>query len=584
MSKLNGAHLIALARKAPSKSMRIELEVLIVASIACLGCRVDSEVGSLSWGGYETEAGGDTASDAADDEASTDAADEASPETESAGSEDDDDGATKFDIGEQGDQGDDGPIDPCVVVDDESGVVGDCDDSAPPGSFDPDIQWSFTPPGHTNIITIPLVANMTDDDDNGTIDLCDVPDVVVIGTHFETDPGTMYLLDGETGQVHFEFAHPVIGGVTPALGDIDGDGLVEVVAAAYAMGTSQPRLAAFEHDGALKWLSDTTWDSHQDGAIALADVDNDGDVEIAAGVQLFDHEGAQLWANYVNGNPLYGHYSATTMADLDGDEDLEILVGHAAFEHDGALIWEFPEYEVSSQWGASAHAQVADLDDDGAPEVIIAASQGLTLIETDGSVVYQDQRPSGEASDWNRPLAIHDFDMDGGVEMAVSTIDHFAVYDPSLETVFIEPIGDWSGQAGGTAFDFLGSGTAQAIYGGEQQLYVFDDVGNVLMQVPRHSATWIEYPVVADIDNDGSAELLITTKVDNGVTPVLQAYRDVEDRWVPARRIWNQHTYHVTNVREDGTIPQVEPKHWTKLNTFRTQAQIGEGGICDPVG
>jgi hypothetical protein len=57
--------------------------------------------------------------------------------------------------------------------------------------------------------------------------------------------------------------------------------------------------------------------------------------------------------------------------------------------------------------------------------------------------------------------------------------------------------------------------------------------------------------------------------------------RDADDRWVPARRIWNQHAYHVTNVREDGTIPQFEKPSWELLNTFRTQAQT-EGGVCKP--
>lgn len=67
-------------------------------------------------------------------------------------------------------------------------------------------------------------------------------------------------------------------------------------------------------------------------------------------------------------------------------------------------------------------------------------------------------------------------------------------------------------------------------------------------------------------------------------TPALQAIRDTDDRWIQARRIWNQHAYHVTNVREDGTIPVVEPKSWTLLNTFRTNAQIQAGGVCEPAG
>ena len=53
--------------------------------------------------------------------------------------------------------------------------------------------------------------------------------------------------------------------------------------------------------------------------------------------------------------------------------------------------------------------------------------------------------------------------------------------------------------------------------------------------------------------------------------------------WVRTRRIWNQHTYHVTNVREDATIPQYEKPHWTQLNTFRTNAQLSSSGdVCKP--
>ena len=105
--------------------------------------------------------------------------------------------------------------------------------------------------------------------------------------------------------------------------------------------------------------------------------------------------------------------------------------------------------------------------------------------------------------------------------------------------------------------------------------------GAVLLTINRQSPTIVEYPVVADIDNDESAEILVTS---TSGQPALQAIRDVQDRWIQARRIWNQHSYHVSNVREDGTIPQHEPKSWEGLNTFRTNAQIEGGGICQPVG
>ena len=38
----------------------------------------------------------------------------------------------------------------------------------------------------------------------------------------------------------------------------------------------------------------------------------------------------------------------------------------------------------------------------------------------------------------------------------------------------------------------------------------------------------------------------------------------------------------VVLVREDGTIPQFEVDSWTSLNTFRTNAQIENGGVCTP--
>ena len=123
------------------------------------------------------------------------------------------------------------------------------------------------------------------------------------------------------------------------------------------------------------------------------------------------------------------------------------------------------------------------------------------------------------------------------------------------------------------------------MYADETNLYIFDGSGSPLLTVPRSSGTIIEYPVVADVDNDGSAEIVVVSNesfVGNQTAPLVQVIRDVDDRWIQARRIWNQHTYHVTNVREDGTIPQMEPPSWELLNTYRTNAQIENGGVCVP--
>jgi hypothetical protein len=272
--------------------------------------------------------------------------------------------------------------------------------------------------------------------------------------------------------------------------------------------------------------------------------------------------------------------------DLDGDDDMEIVLSSGyAYHHDGTLYFANPGL---SGVGTGIYPQVADLDDDGLPEVLMAATNGLALLEHDGTIVWEDF--GGGSGDENRPVNVHDFDGDDAPEMGASALMGtfaYGVYETAPAVLWTGGAVDMSGQSGGTAFDFLGAGVAQAIYADETTLWVYDDVGTVLMSAPRSSLTQIEYPVVADVDNDGSAEILVVSNPYTGpqTAPGLQVIRDGEDRWIPARRIWNQHTYHVTNVREDGTIPPIEPRHWEALNTYRSQAQIGAGGgVCEPEG
>ncbi|PRQ07788.1 FG-GAP repeat domain-containing protein [Enhygromyxa salina] len=477
------------------------------------------------------------------------------------------------------DTSDQPPPDLCKVVDDMN-AVGECEESAPPDAFVPELQWAFTDNAEPYSYVTPLVANFTDDDDNGEIDLCDIPDVVLVAASNPGPPsvtGHIFLLSGADGSLHFRINDPVDSSFTPALGDIDNDGLVEIVTV-----SPSGNLMAFEHTGELAWSTPTTWDIGESfgqdlrysNSAALADVDNDGDVEIITANMLFDHQGALL---HKFPQPS-GQWGATTAADLDNDEDLEIVLGNAAYHHDGTALWTTNL--------ASGYPQVADLDEDGLPEVILTNVNGISLIEHNGVVTYSNLRPTGVGAfgtNWLRPATIHDFDGDGFPEFATSSASQYTVYEPDATIVWTAPVNDSSGIAAGTAFDFVAAGKAQAMYADQDNMFVFDGDGNVLLQQSRKSGTLSEYPVVVDVDNDGSAEILVVSNQHNGGgDPCIQVIKDVEDRWIQARRIWNQHSYHVTNVREDGTIPQFEAPAWEGLNTFRTNAQIEGGGLCMP--
>jgi hypothetical protein len=47
------------------------------------------------------------------------------------------------------------------------------------------------------------------------------------------------------------------------------------------------------------------------------------------------------------------------------------------------------------------------------------------------------------------------------------------------------------------------------------------------------------------------------------------------DAWAPTRPVWNQHSYHVTNIEDDLSVPASEPPNWATYNTFRAADQPG---------
>jgi hypothetical protein len=493
----------------------------------------------------------------------------------------------------------------CKVSESDLDTPPPCRLKAPADSFDPVVQWQWSPatPGGTfsGSLTTPLVGNFTDDNGDGAIDLCDVPDVVIEAFTSETSvagepvtyAGRIFILSGDTGALITQSAQAVDANINPAFGDLDGDGVPEIVAA-----TTLQQVIAFAADGSVKFVGDAgtwpdidTFNSVNLGAychaFAIYDLDADGSPEILGGFDVFDSTGNLLWTapgnlNSIPGEPFW--CPTPTAADLDGDGRLEVIYGHAAYHDDGSLYWQ-----VSPALNPG-HPHVANLDSDPEPEVLVNTDAGISVIEHNGAVKFGPLRPNGEAVSarcWGKPGVIHDFDGDGDADLATGTCQTYTVYDvgASLTGKWTQPISDVSGLATGTAFDFLGDGIAEAIYADELNAYVFDGAtGAPELSVPRQSGTLVEYPVVADVDNDESAEIIVVSNAPGaGLTgAVVTVYRDSQDRWIPARRVWNQHAYHVTNVREDGTVPQNMKKSWQLLNTFRTNSQVEAGGDCDP--
>ena len=137
---------------------------------------------------------------------------------------------------------------------------------------------------------MPAVGALTDDNGDGAIDEHDIPDIVVLTVPYYPGLGaTLRVLSGDGSGEHFSVPAGMLryeAGV--ALGDIDGDGINEIVA------MTDSKAMAFEHTGAVKWTSAPIPSHIARGADqpSIADMDGDGDPEIVVGRAILRSDGS----------------------------------------------------------------------------------------------------------------------------------------------------------------------------------------------------------------------------------------------------------------------------------------------------
>ena len=122
------------------------------------------------------------------------------------------------------------------------------------------------------------------------------------------------------------------------------------------------------------------------------------------------------------------------------------------------------------------------------------------------------------------------------------------------------------------------------VYADETTLWVYAGLdGTVKLQLTDHnSGTRLEYPIIADVDNDDQVEIVFVSEPYNGSYTGMTVIGDADQSWRPGRRIWNQHAYHITNVNDDGTIPQNAAYNWKLYNNFRSGDLSANDGLSAP--
>ncbi|MCX5801312.1 MAG: FG-GAP-like repeat-containing protein [Candidatus Eisenbacteria bacterium] len=192
---------------------------------------------------------------------------------------------------------------------------------------------------------------------------------------FATYDSTLHVLDGRGKELdHWpQKVGAEISGSSPALGDVDGDGWLEI-----AIGADNDSLYVFKHNGARAANWPRAAGSGVSTTPSIADLNKDGFVDIVCVTDsVYAWRGSD--ASKLTGWPVYAgglvSRAAPALADLNGDDSLEVVVpggNHKiyAFKPHGASLTGWP---ASLSRTPDEAVAIGDIDGDGSYEVVSTA-------------------------------------------------------------------------------------------------------------------------------------------------------------------------------------------------------------------
>ncbi len=342
-----------------------------------------------------------------------------------------------------------------------------------------------------------------------------------------------------------EFEMPCSYYNNPAAADIDNDGLLELVMideskhpTLFKWDETQKRhVKVWQHDvvntGTAPMFFDINSDTLPELVVGSVVIEPTTGNRVVAGIKNFA---------YNMGSIGYLFNRESKMASMV-IEDYVLQWNDTDKEWDEiAKLPKLRPFTAYADFGtAGATASAFDFTKlDGIPEIVSGGNGGLNLyaltpkadnpksfdVQTLMTVAYSKPAENPNTTIYGGPITVGDFDSDGLPEIGVASSGFYGVYDPRCARYEEGKCADknvlwerWSqdvssGKTGSSLFDFDGDGQPEAVYADECFTRVYDGkTGKVLFSAKRSSMTSIEAPVIADIDNDGSAEILMGSDI-----------------------------------------------------------------------
>lgn len=440
-----------------------------------------------------------------------------------------------------------------------------------------------------NSMTTPMIADLDGDG---------IPEIIAsVNTsespYFSND---FYILNGQTGSLKYtlQTVKYETHGQAISIADVEKDGYAEIFITGFDM-----YVYCYNYNGGIRWKSNQMVDKKY--LLSTADINNDGLVELVSGPYIFNAmNGTLLLQGHMQvdgqgfGSPHNYHcyqpsragreYYMYALFDIDNDGTLEICAGNSIYK----IIINNVNGSQGNTWNLLRQVEtnsnityydgqtiVLDFDNDGDADICVLGRSKNFTNNTFHNYIWEGQTSDIIAynviaeQNWGGQSIPFAGDLDGNSYPEIVFTSTNKMYALTYDTNYVGNIKimhayqPFNETAGFTLFDFNQDDKSEIVFRNTSQLFIADGItlNNLCTPITSYSGTITEYPVVADVNADGMAEIIITQANkpwnnynSNGNVSVFAS--TLNQTWSSARKVWNQWSYNAVNINEDLTVPQ----------------------------
>ena len=425
------------------------------------------------------------------------------------------------------------------------------------------------------------------------------------------------------------------------LGDLNNNGKLEYI---YTSNSNYDELFAIQYNGTdIDGFPISLPDyAYLESPTIVADLDNDGDLEIISGNRVFYNNGTEFPGSpgfEVEDNFQLGTNNVgSAVGDLDNDGDLEIVSSYK----ENLTVWDpiegnmagwpqivFPSYVESSSLDPVEWSALADLDDDGDLEIVVVnpyypPSGKINAFHHNGSnvtgwpvIINNSQSPIGNPGLIDTSPAIGDLDNDGILEIVVMSARAFSkskLFIIQSNGTVLENNG-WPKEFGLPDFNYRypkGAAIGDIDDDGEQEIivqFVFGKIyawnmdGSNVTGWPKETPTdydgsltnlmstkYSYPPIITDFDSDGDIEIISSIDDQILIWDLNSTYNEDYIDWPKFQNnINNTAVYSNTRPKDSHKFyirdPSGNPVAWLgDLGNIALKGSCFSGGSCDSPG